>query len=93
MVSIEAARAALKQLEAEFKANASRIGAILEGDRIMVHKIRWFVWAGDEMIPRTAIMRGTWGYDVKCSCGWESKTGGALERYVRSEVELHKQSA
>jgi len=54
------------------------------------HKIRWFVRAGDEMIPRQSTMRGTWGFDAKCSCGWESRTGGAVERHVRDLVNRHK---
>ena len=33
------------------------------------HAISWFVRAGDEMIPRQASMRGTWGYDARCTCG------------------------
>jgi hypothetical protein len=59
-----------------------------------VHKIRWFVWAGSGVdrvkIPRQATMRGQWGYDVECSCGWATHTGGATWTYVASEVSLHK---
>ncbi len=60
------------------------------------HRIRWFVWgwtpdAGSrQMIPRTAKMRGLWGYDVECSCGWKSLTGGATRRYVEGRVFIHK---
>jgi hypothetical protein len=54
------------------------------------HRISWFVKAGDEWIPRTKSMGGTWGYDAKCSCGWESRTGGAVERHVRRCVDDHK---
>lgn len=54
------------------------------------HKITWWVYAGAARIRRTASMRGSWGFDATCSCGWDSKTGGALERYVRGEVEFHK---
>lgn len=53
-------------------------------------RIRWWVYAGAERIPRTAMMRGLWGYDATCSCGWDSRTGGAVERYVREQVWLHK---
>jgi hypothetical protein len=56
----------------------------------MPHRIRWFVYAGDEMIPHTSKMRGTWGYDAKCSCGWKSHTGGAVRSYVRNLVDDHK---
>ena len=30
------------------------------------------------------------GWDATCSCGWESRTGGAIKSYVISEVEAHK---
>ena len=61
------------------------------------HKIRWFVYTGEIVngvrvrIPRTATMRGTWpGYDVECSCGWETKTGGATRKYTEDSVWMHK---
>jgi hypothetical protein len=54
------------------------------------HKITWWVWAGSEKIRRTARMRGTWGYDVTCSCGWETRTGGAVKRHISDEVWFHK---
>ena len=54
------------------------------------HKITWWVYAGAERIRRTARMRGTWGYDATCSCGWDSRTGGAVKRYVADKVEDHK---
>lgn len=56
----------------------------------MKHSIRWFVYVDGKRIPRTATMRGTWGYDAVCSCGWDSKTGGAVESYVRNAVADHK---
>ena len=40
------------------------------------HRATWWVYAGDELIRHTAAMRGTWGYEVKCSCGWQTRTGG-----------------
>lgn len=54
------------------------------------HRIRWYVYAGGVRIPRTATMRGLWGYDVECSCGWETRTGGATRGYVEREVWFHK---
>ena len=56
------------------------------------HRISWWVWAGDGKIRRAATMRGTWGYDATCSCGWETRTGGALERYIRDQIWAHKRS-
>jgi hypothetical protein len=53
-------------------------------------QIKWFVYAGNEKIRREASMRGQWGYDAECSCGWETKTGGATYRCVLDEVMTHK---
>jgi hypothetical protein len=30
------------------------------------------------------------GWDATCSCGWESKTGGAIKASVKRDVEDHK---
>lgn len=58
------------------------------------HRIKWFVWAvgngRKEKLPHTASMRGTWGYDAECSCGWQSRTGGAVKRSVENMVADHK---
>lgn len=53
-------------------------------------KIEWFVYAGDEKIRHTSHMRGEWGYDFKCSCGYQSRTGGAVLSYVKGLVQDHK---
>lgn len=60
------------------------------------HRIRWFVYGCNSdgkggRIPHNAHMRGTWGWDAVCSCGWDSKTGGALRRSVEANVWMHKQ--
>lgn len=52
--------------------------------------IKWFVYAGSEKIRYTSSMCGTWGYDAECSCGWQSRTGGATKRCVLEEVQSHK---
>ena len=54
------------------------------------HRIRWWVYAGGERIPREATMRGQWGYDATCSCGWDSRTGGAVRSCIEREVHDHK---
>jgi hypothetical protein len=54
------------------------------------HRIRWYVWAGNERIPRQSTMRGQWGYDVECSCGWTTNTGGAVRSYIEQEIWHHK---
>jgi hypothetical protein len=53
-------------------------------------RITWWVYAGDELIRRTASMRGLWDYEAMCSCGWHSKTGGATRRYIAEKVQDHK---
>jgi hypothetical protein len=53
--------------------------------------IKWFVYSMGEKLSRTASMRGAWdGYDFECSCGYQSKTGGALKTYVTDMMEQHK---
>lgn len=61
------------------------------------HRIRWYVYAGgfgsplSERIPKTASMRGTWaGYDATCSCGWDSRSGGALRREIERQIADHR---
>lgn len=54
------------------------------------HKIRHFVRAGDETIPREAMMRGDWPCEAKCSCGWETRTGGATRAHIARMVADHK---
>jgi hypothetical protein len=61
----------------------------------VVHRIRWYVWAWNadgshERFRHAATMRGTWGWDVECSCGWETRTGGATKGYIRNQVWNHK---
>lgn len=47
------------------------------------HTIRWYVWSGGEKLLHTSRMRGSWpGWDVECSCGWGSHTGGAIKTRV-----------
>ena len=53
-------------------------------------QIKWFVYAGEEMIAHNSTMRGTWGWDAICSCGWATKTGGAVRSSVLAEVQNHK---
>lgn len=58
------------------------------------HRIRWFVYVGEGAdrvkIPRQSTMRGLWAYDVECSCGWKTNTGGGTRTYVAREVWYHK---
>jgi hypothetical protein len=59
------------------------------------HRARWYVWAdGPEgrpvKIPREATMRGRWGYDVTCECGWQTNTGGATRTWIEGELMVHR---
>lgn len=62
------------------------------------HNVRWWVYTGGrnadgtmERIRRTSMMRGMWpGYDVECTCGWHTVTGGAVRKYIEDQVWLHK---
>jgi hypothetical protein len=54
------------------------------------HKVAWWVHTDEGKIRHTAEMRGAWGYDVTCSCGWNTNTGGATLTYMRREVSMHK---
>ena len=57
------------------------------------HRATWWVYAGDELIRHTAAMRGTWGYEVKCSCGWQTRTGCGLRRYCQDQLDGHRAEA
>jgi hypothetical protein len=57
------------------------------------HRATWWVWAGSEKIRHTAKMRGAWGYDATCSCGWESHVGGGTKRYIQEVLDDHRWDA
>ena len=59
-------------------------------DTKSAHKVSWFVVVDRQLLPHTASMRGQWGYEAKCSCGWETKTGGATKSYITGEISFHK---
>jgi hypothetical protein len=56
----------------------------------MEHRVRHYVYAGDELVPRESGMRGAWACEAKCSCGWGTSTGGAVRSYVAALVREHK---
>lgn len=56
----------------------------------MKHRITWFVVVDGVPHRHKTTMRGSWGYDVTCSCGWQTRTGGAVRRYIREEIDIHK---
>jgi hypothetical protein len=58
------------------------------------HRVRWFVrFPGhpDDWTPATAgMVRSSFGWDVRCSCGWETNTGGGTPGYVEELIWSHK---
>jgi hypothetical protein len=56
------------------------------------HRITWWVYVGSppERIRHEATMRGQWGWDATCSCGWDSRVGAGLRRAVQARVDEHK---
>jgi hypothetical protein len=68
----------------------------LTAETMSEHRARWFVYTGEgsERIPCQSMMRGTWpGFDVVCSCGWETRTGGGTRRYVAGQLADHRYEA
>jgi hypothetical protein len=52
--------------------------------------IQWFAVLSDgsKMRNNAGFVHNAW--DVICSCGWESKTGGAIKSSLKETVEAHK---
>jgi hypothetical protein len=75
------------------------LAGLLSAETRKQHRARWFVYAGaygelSQRIPHQATMRGHWrGYDVACSCGWESRTGGATRGSVEDMLWDHRYQA
>lgn len=55
------------------------------------HRATWWVYtAPGQRIRHESTMRGTWGYDVTCSCTWDSRTGGATRGSVADALWGHR---
>jgi hypothetical protein len=56
------------------------------------HRARWFAYSGayGELLPLVTGQRlyGI-GYEVKCACGWKTKTGGAIKASVKDDHAGH----
>lgn len=56
------------------------------------HRATWFVYSGPygekERLQSGRRYYGM-GYDVTCSCGWESRTGGAIKPSVKEDHAAH----
>jgi hypothetical protein len=52
-------------------------------------QIKWFVYNGTEKSRYSGgVSFRAW--DATCSCGWETKTGGAIRASVLRDVDSHK---
>jgi hypothetical protein len=53
-------------------------------------QIKWFAVLSDKSKMRNnkGFIHNAW--DVECSCGWESRTGGAIKASVARDVDKHK---
>jgi hypothetical protein len=67
--------------------------SLLTPETMRAHKASWYVYVDGRRMPRVATMRGRWDYDVVCSCGWDSGTGGGLKRYVEDKLWNHRWDA
>jgi len=73
------------------------LNSLISAETMREHRATWWVYPepGNTVtrIRRQATMRGQWGHDVTCSCGWDSRTGGGLRRYVEDLLFDHRFSA
>ena len=54
------------------------------------HKIKYWVYAGSELVRHSRQMVGFKGWEASCSCGWKTRSGGALQSWIKREVQWHK---
>lgn len=52
--------------------------------------IKWIVWHGREKEYRSNEVKWGQGYDFECSCGYESRTGGAILSAIQKQIWQHK---
>lgn len=58
------------------------------------HRATWYVWIGGERERANRHHGGSWvGWDVECSCGKGSHTGGAIKTRVREWLFDHRLDA
>jgi hypothetical protein len=55
------------------------------------HRITWWARGAGEPIRRTRHMNGKdWGWDATCTCGWQTRTGGAIQARIRDAIWWHR---
>lgn len=52
--------------------------------------IKWFYVTPDGQKYRNIKGLISWAWDATCSCGWESRSGGAIKASVQRSVDDHK---
>ena len=52
--------------------------------------IKWFAIFSDGSKMRNAQGFIHNAYDVECSCGWKTSTGGAIKSYIADQIFDHK---
>jgi hypothetical protein len=54
------------------------------------HTFRWYGILPGERVPRNRHMNGgDWGWDATCTCGFDTRTGGAIQERIRDAIEDH----
>ena len=64
--------------------------SLLTPEIMREHRATWWVYAGGQRIRYQKTMRGQWGYDVTCSCGWDSRFGGGVRSAVEEALGDHR---
>lgn len=74
--------------------NTMARSSLISKDTVKAHRMTWWVLVDPverTWMRRTSSMRGWWpGYDVECTCGWKSATGGAVKSYIDKIVWDHR---
>lgn len=66
-----------------------------------IHRFQWYCIirndAGDDIKVRRASWatpgRGFHRFEARCSCGWETHTGGAIPAYIQGRINEHRAAA
>lgn len=76
----------------------SALTELITKETMRAHRVRWYVYTGrvingvPERILRVSTLRGPqlYGYDVVCSCGWDSRLGGGVRSAVEDSLWNHR---
>lgn len=85
--------AAAAEIEAIAAANAAKPAKAPKAPKEAAagHRIAWFVYLDGARVRYSTNMGGDLpAWDLTCSCGWDTKTGGATKGAVRKMMAAHK---